>query len=407
MNHSARRIRLCIIATVPISINAFYGKQLEYLHQKGFDITVVTSPDADFISKLPSFIKGRCVPMIRGMSPLKDLVALFRVIKHVYRGKFDIVQYNSPKAALLGSLASYFCRVPVRLYLMWGIYYTGQKGWRRLLMKWVEKVACFCSTNISPDSQSNCIFAADERLCPSSKITLVGKGSANGIDLERYNDLLYLEKTCMIRNECGIPGDATVVGFLGRLTRDKGINELVKAFELISISEPNTYLLMVGPWEAKNQDLEVSVESLIRDCKRVRWLGYKEDAERYMSIMDIFVLPSYREGFGVVNIEAAAMGLPVVATDVPGARDSVIDGETGLLVPPRNVQELANAIKKLIDDKGIREEMGARGRENAKLYEQKKHWGYIFDHRLTLLRNKGNYHLGNDRRVYYGQKNES
>ncbi len=374
--------RLCVLTTVPVSVNAFYGKQLDFLADNGFEVTVITSPDPVLCGKISRRCKLITIPMSRGVSPFADLVAFFRVLGVMRKGKFDMVQYSSPKAALLGSLCAAICRVPVRLYLMWGLYYTGQRGLFRQLLKTAEKVTCSASTAVAPDSEGNRAFAVSERLCPQGKIRVVGEGSANGIDLERFDPSRHAARRNALRKEAGIPENALVIGFTGRLCRDKGINELVRAFT--SLEYTGSFLLLVGPLDHRH-GLSPETERLLKTHPRIRVTGFRENVEEWLAAMDIFCLPSYREGFGVVNVEASAMGLPVVSTDIPGPRDSVREGTTGLLVPGRDAEALATALRNLTADPALRRRMGEAGKEWAKRFEQRKHWGRILAHKRELL----------------------
>jgi len=377
--------KLCIVATVPMSIISFYGEQIDFLTDRGFEVTVITSPDREFDGRISRKARLVLIPMTRTISPWRDLVAFIKVFSCIRKGSFDIVQYSSVKAALLGSLSSWLCRVPVRLYLMWGLYFTGRYGLKREFLKYFDKMVCFFSTAVSPDSNGNMQVAVEEKLCPSSKLSVVGNGSANGIDLSRFDPQRLKEEGRIIRESLLIPPSAVVVGFVGRLCRDKGINELVRAFVDLSEQHPDLYLLLVGPQEADENEYDPHDAATLAGHERIISVGYKDRPEEYLSAMDIFVLPSYREGFGIVNIEASAMELPVISTDIPGPRDSVLDGHTGILVPAKSVDPLREAIKTLYDDPHLRLKMGRAGREWAKCFEQRLMWQLIYTHRQALL----------------------
>jgi glycosyltransferase involved in cell wall biosynthesis len=380
-----KKIKLCIMATVPVSIVWFYGKQLDYLKEHGFDVTVITSPGdlADSISKSCKLI---FIPMSRKITPLKDAISFFRVAKVIKRSGFDIMQYSSPKAALLGSLCGCIFNIPVRLYLMWGIYYSAQTGFKRMFLKIIEKITCALSTHITPDSRGNYEFAIDEGLCPAHKISVIGNGSANGIDLERFNGENLKQVGQRRRQDLNIPPGALVIGFVGRLCRDKGINELVGAFMALSKKDSNIYLLLIGHKEWARGEYGKEIEEAIYSNKKLIYAGYQEQIEEYMACMDIFVLPSYREGFGMVNIEASAMGLPVVSTNIPGPRDSVLDKKTGILVPAKDTLSLKYAIDKLCYNDQLRHNMGKAGKIWAQNFNQEILWEQIVKHRLSILR---------------------
>ncbi len=386
MSKNKGKIKLCIIATVPISILSFYGKQIDFLTDRGFDVTVITSPDNDLEKCISKKARLILIPMTRVISPVRDFFAFMKIFNYMRKGSFDIVQYSSPKAALLGSISSWLCRAPVRLYLMWGLFYTGQKGVKRQLLKFSEKVICFCSTHVSPDSKGNLLFAAQEKLCSLSKLSVVGNGSANGVDLARFDPESLKPAGVKVRQDLNIPEHALVLGFAGRLRRDKGINELIQAFSNLNRKYSDIYLMMVGAQEAVGDELDYETKKLLAQNKHILSVGYQERPEEFMAAMDIFVLPSYREGFGIVNIEASAMGLPVISTDIPGPRDSVINGKTGILVKVKSIAELAEAMEKLIGDIDLRKKMGEAGRQWSGNFNQPGHWEAIKEHRLNLLR---------------------
>ena len=286
---------------------------------------------------------------------------------------------------MLGSLSSWFAKVPVRLYLMWGLYYVTQKGFKKHLFKLIEKVVCKCSTAIAPDSKGNVKVAVEEGLCKPEKIGVVGHGSANGVDTARFDPVKFSVIRDNLRKELSIPEKATVFGCIAPTVGDKGINELIEAFDRISKKYLNAYLLYIGQ-VAQKDPVKESTLKLIEEHEKIVHLGWQSEPEKYMSAMDIFVLPTYREGFGVVNIEASAMELPVISTDVPGPQESIVDGETGILVPVKQVEPIKQAMAKLIEQPLYAKKLGKAGRIRVQnYYDQKWLWERILDHKLSLL----------------------
>lgn len=387
-------IKLCIITTIPTTVKAFFGEQLMFLQEHGYDITVITSPggsDQDYGKDLPDGIHIEYVQMSRLIEPLKDLKTLFRVIEIIRKNDFDIVQYVTPKGALFGSIASRIARVPVRLYLMWGLYYVTQSGVKRYLFKIIEKIVCSCSTYIAPDSKGNVKLAVEEGLCKSGKIGVVGHGSANGVDIKRFEPDRLAPYRDEIRKAHNIPENAFVFGSIAAIVGDKGINELITAFIEVAEKNPNVYLLYIGQTTEKDP---VKPETLQRidNHPRIIHVGWQTEPEKFMAAMDAFVLPTYREGFGVVNIEASAMKLPVISTDVPGPQESIVDGKTGILVPPRDVEPLIKAMKDLLGRPLYAKKLGEAGRKRVQeFYDQKKLWKVILEHRRQLLLSSDKY----------------
>jgi len=378
-------VKLCACSTIPLSIRAFYGEQLTSLIENGFEVHVLTSPDPAFAEWLPDGVTYHPVAMARRVTPLADLRALAQIIGVFRRNRFDLVQYNTPKAALCCSIAARLNRVPTRLYLMWGLYYTGQHGLRRALFKTFERVVCRNSTHIAPDGRETMAYAIEQGLCPADKIEVVGNGSANGIDLARFDPAGLRDSRRRLRDELEIGADDVVVGIVARLGREKGINELIHAFVRAREHDPRLVLLLVGPVE-EGAGIEPEVLTEMRENPAIRSVGFQSEVERYLAAMDVFALPSWREGFGVVNLEAAAMELPVVSTDVMGPRESVLDGETGLLVPLRDADALRGAMLKLAGDPELRRRFGEAGRRRVEQeFEQRQHWGRILEHRRRIM----------------------
>jgi len=380
-----RDLKICVCATVPFVIRAFYGGQLRFLQENGFEVTILTSPDEQFASELPPGVRYCPVEIARRVRPWADLGALWAIWRVMRANRFDLVQVSTPKAALLCSLAARAAGVPTRLYLMWGLYYTGQTGWRRRFFRLFERLICVLSTHIAPDGRETMAFAVAEGLCRPEKIEVVGSGSSNGIDLKRFDPhRLHIERA-RLRHELGIREDALVIGTVARLCREKGVNELVRGFLLAHQEDARLRLLVVGPMEG-NAGLESDVSREIAVNPDIISLGFRSDVERCLAAMDIFVLPSWREGFPVASLEAGAMRLPVISTDVMGPRESVLNGQTGILVPVRDAEGLRAAIMTLARDPALRQQMGDAGRYRVETdFEQRQHWQRVVDHRRRIL----------------------
>jgi glycosyltransferase involved in cell wall biosynthesis len=385
-------IKLCLVATIPATVKVFFGDQLLFLQEHGYQITVITSPEGgcqNIEKSLPDGITVEYISISRTIKPLEDLKALWKITRIIRDNHFDIVQYVTPKGALFGSIASWMAKVPVRLYLMWGLYYVTQTGFRRFVYKTIERLICGCSTAIAPDSKGNVALAVEEGLCNADKISIVGHGSANGVDTTRFDPDRLAQTRKEIRKDCHIPDSAIVFGCIAAIVGDKGINELIESFERVSQDNPHAYLLYIGQTTEKDP-VKPSTLELMKANPRIIHLGWQTEPEKYLAAMDIFVLPTYREGFGVVNIEASAMALPVISTDVPGPQESIVHGETGILVPARSVEPLANAMKDLMGRPSYLQKLGRAGRKRVQdFYEQKKLWQAILEHKQSLLHKAG------------------
>lgn len=386
-------IKLCIISTVPATIKAFFGEQLKFLHEHGFDTTVITSPEtsSNLGKSLPKCVKIEYVEMSRTVQPIKDITAFVKIVKILRKEDFDSIQYVSPKGALFGSIAAWYTNIPVRLLLLWGLYYITQSGIKKHLYKGLTKLTFRLSTHIVSDSKGNCQVAVEENLCSKGKISVVGHGSANGVDIERFDPDRLASFKSIIREKHQIPAEAFVFGTVAAIVGDKGINELIAAFVEVAKANPLAYLLYIGQTTEKDP-VEPETLRQIENHERIVHVGWQTEPEKYMAAMDAFVLPTYREGFGVVNIEASAMRLPVISTDVPGPQESIVQGETGLLVPAKEIQPLVEAMKEIMGRPILAKKLGQAGRERVMtLYEQKKLWHAILEHRKRLLLATGKY----------------
>lgn len=359
-----RKLRLVHITTVPMTLNFFRG-QIGYLTSHGFEVHAVSSPGDE--QALRQFgaderVVVHAVPMTRRMSPFSDLPSLFRLWRVFRRLRPDIVHCHSPKAGLLGTLAARAAGVPVVFLSIFGLVQMTRTGISRRLLDATTRLACRLADRVWCDSFSMRDYMAREGLCNESRLFVVGNGSVNGIDAAgAFFPESNSPASAEMRSDFGIPLDTLVIGFVGRLTGDKGMHELATAWRVLREQRPDLHLLLVGPLEAQDP-MQPEDESLFRQDDRVHIAGPQRNVAPFLAAMDIFVMPSYREGFGVANLEAAAMSLPVVATRIPGCVDSVRDGVTGTLVPVRQADALREAIERYVEDESLRAAHGRAGR---------------------------------------------
>jgi glycosyltransferase involved in cell wall biosynthesis len=351
------------LTTVPMTLRFLEG-QVRFVRRAGLEVHALSSPGEGLqefgrIESIP--VHG--VPMTRAITPLADLRSLARLTGLLRRLKPSIVHAHTPKAGLLGMIAAWLCKVPVRIYHIHGLPFMTATGWKRWLLRTTERVACTLASRVLCVSRSVREVAIAEGLCPTAKIAVLLGGSINGVDAtDRFrpsNDGGMTRRGARARY--WIPADARVLGFIGRIVRDKGIVELAHAWYALRDMMPDLHLLLVGPLEPQDPVPTEVIRSLHRD-PRVHLVGLEWDTPPLYTAMDVLVLPTYREGFPVVPLEAAAMGLPVVATRVPGCVDAVVDGETGALVPARDVEALAAALRAYLGDPRRRAAHGAAGR---------------------------------------------
>lgn len=377
--------KICFVTTVSLTMKAFIINTARYLHEQGgYDITLICAPDEAFEASLPEYIHFIPVPMERGIS-LGGIGALRQMTKIFKREKFDLVQYSTPNAAFYASIAAKKAKVPVRLYCQWGIAYTGFQGIKRKIFKMVEKMVCKRSTWIEPDSHGNLDFSHAEGLYPENKGSVIWNGSASGVDVSKFDFRHRDEWRKTIREKYNLSEDAFVYGAIGRINRDKGINELFTAFRNIVAVRPNAYLMLVGS-EENVQLLDQELYAWAKENDHVLFCGHTNVVEQYLSAMDIYILPSYREGFGSVVIEAASMGLPVIVSDIPGPTNAMLRDKTGLVVPKADAAALEQAMVKILEDAHLREEFGRAGKALATdNFEQKQLFAHILKDRQHLL----------------------
>ncbi len=377
--------KICILTTVSISIRYFYQGPIDALNKAGFETSVICADDPQIRNLIPADTDFFPAEFSRVIDPLGDIKVLWKLYRFFRNKRLDIVQYSTPKASLLGSVAAFLARVPVRVYILWGLYYMGQSSLKRIMFKTFERIICLLSTNIVPIAHEMIDFIEAEGLAKSSKCEVMYNGSACGIDLQQFDPEKWRDSRNEVRNNLNIPEYAIVIGTVARLTGDKGINELVEAFNILCDETPLLYLLLIGVQEEKDRLLP-STEQIIANNTKVRAVGWQKSSLPYYAAMDIFCLPTYREGFGKVNLEAQAMGLPVVSTNVIGPHESVKNGETGFLVEPRSTRALVEPLKKLIFDAELRKQIGQKGRERIKQkFDSKNVIQAIVEHRLKLL----------------------
>lgn len=335
--------KICYVVTIPITIRSFFIPQLKFLSENGFDVTVICSPDDKLFVDLGDKIHYIPVEIPRGISVSGSIKAVKALYKIFRINRYDLVQYSTPNASLYASIASVAARCRIRNYHCMGYRFLGFNGASRCVFKLIEKITCFLSTNIECVSYSNLDLGVKEKLFKKYKATVVFHGSTGGVDLERFD----ISKRTVFRNkyraEFSIQKSTFVYGFVGRITKDKGINELIKAFELIENKESDTKLILIGEIE-KNNNIDGSLLNYAQNSKNIIFIDHVCNIEEYYPMLDVLILPSYREGFGNVVIEAEAMGVPVIVSDIPGPRDAMENCVTGLLVPVQNVNKLFSAM---------------------------------------------------------------
>ncbi len=362
-------IRLIRTSTVPGSLNTFCrGLLRELQEQDGYEMVAVSSP-GDALREIEERegVRTVAIPMERHISPLRDLKSLLGLISVFRKEKPTMVHSMTPKAGLLSMMAAWFCRVPVRVHTFTGLVFPTATGLTQKILILTDRITCACATHIVPEGEGVKNDLANYRIT-KKPLKVLGHGNVRGIDLDHFDPESPEVQTgaAQIRK----PDIFTFV-FVGRLVRDKGINELVEAFGRLNKERPDTRLLLVGRQEPELDPLKPETLAAIDHDKSIEAVGQQSDVRPWLAASDVFVFPSYREGFPNVVIEAGAMCLPSIVTDINGSREIIIEGKNGAIIPPRDADALYMAMKSFLEYPDIRTKMATNARPLiASRYEQ-------------------------------------
>ncbi|ADR35069.1 glycosyl transferase group 1 [Sulfuricurvum kujiense DSM 16994] len=365
--------KISIVLTVPLSIETWFKGQPRYLSDF-YDIELITSY-SESIEKIKAYenVSITIVDFTRQINPLKDLAVLFSLWRHFRLRKPDMVYTITPKAGLLGMMAAWLARVPLRVHLIVGLAYMGSSNKRRMLLKAIEKITYFFATNLYSNSLN--LIEIIRKELTSKKVNVIGYGSVNGVDTAHFNDTFTSEEKFSLRHNLRIDRDDFLLLFTGRIVADKGINELIAAFEHLALIHPKIRLLLVGDYEHELDPIHPDTFELITVHSRISVIPFQSDIRPYFCIADVLVLPSYREGLPNVLIEAGSCGLPLIATDINGCNEVIIEGDNGLLVEPKSISHLIDGIEKLVDSPDLYAALKKNARKSIlKRYDQNVFW---------------------------------
>ena len=357
-------MKILHVLNISFVIPFFLGEQLNWFAEKGYKEHIICS-DSDELavfSRQYGF-KYKAIEILRKISVGKDLKAVYLTYRYIRKIKADVVCGHTPKGGLIAMLAAYLARVPIRLYFRHGLVYETSTGLKRRLLVNIDRLASRLATKIVCVSPSVANKSIEDRLNPSHKQVLLGNGTCNGIDVQRFHkSRIKSTDVNELKQKLGIEDGDFVIGFTGRLVRDKGIIELVQAYNKLQSHLPNIRLLLVGMLETRDA-LPSDIVKAIQESNII-CTGYVHNTiiERYYALMDVLVLPSYREGFPTSVLEASSMEIPIITTRATGCRDSIVEGVTGLFVD-HSAWDIEQAVLKLYHDESLRERMGKSGRE--------------------------------------------
>ena len=370
--------KLIFVTTVAQSMGFFKG-QLKFLSDH-YDITFVSSNEEN-----PNELQERAdaygvpyheIPMSREISLGTDIQSLYRFLRYFAKVKPDAVHGNTPKGALLSMLAAKLTGVKTRIYMCHGLRYQGCSGLKRKILIAMEKITSRCATHVLCVSEGVRETLAADGICSKQKSRVIGSGSCNGIDMSQFNPAAYLaEQKAALRARYGIASDEFVFISMGRVVKDKGINEMVHAFIRYRKENPMVRLMVLGAFEDALNPVDADVASIIRENKEgVVFCGHQKDVKLFLTSSQCLLLPSYREGFGLVLMEAGAMGLPVISSDIIGC-NNVVTKDNGLLVPPRDADSLYFAMKTMVENKKVYHGFASSTRQSIiNRFEQQAPW---------------------------------
>lgn len=350
-----------MICAVPLTFNEPMRKHI-LRAASSYQVSLACSGDgSDLYSDILSSSLFHSVPIQREIAPMYDLYALYKLFIFFRVNRFDLIHSITPKAGLLAMTAAFLARVPVRIHVFTGQVWVNKKGFPHLLLKMLDRVTAALATHVLTDSLPQRAFLIEQGVVRKDKIEVLEHGSISGVDVERFKPNAIARQN--IRSILAIPEEAVVAIFVGRLTRDKGVLDLVAAFNDASSQAPNLHLLIVGPDE---QNLSQELKKMAPNAlDRLHLMGFTSQPEKMMAAADFFCLPSYREGFASVVLQAAATGLPTVASNIYGLTDAVEQGKTGFLHEVRSVKQISALLVKYALDPKIRLKMGENARSRV------------------------------------------
>ena len=348
--------KIVLVSTVPYFMVTQLSFQIQYFASLGMDITVITSEGKELL-ELPQgdHIHVITINIPRKLEPWGDFKALLKLIDIFKKESFDILHSFTPKAGLLCAVAGWVAKIPLRFHTFTGQPWVTRKGFMRSMMRFSDRLIVQLMRHCYADSHSQCDFLIAEGIGDLSSISVIGRGSLGGVDTQRFSRFSVAEsmnRRC--QDDLNVADASCIYVYIGRMTVDKGLGELLSAFEHLYGDDPKVHLLLIGPVDDDGKKLMEQA----KQQGNVHCLGYQEEPEHFLLIADVLCLPSYREGFGTVVIEAAAMGVPCIGSHIPGLVDAVENEVTGILIPVKDSESLYEAMRELSNDEQLRKKMG-------------------------------------------------
>jgi len=376
------------ITTIPISLKILLKDQLKFMNQY-FSVIGVSSKGEELSEvTIDEGIRTIKLDMSRKITPFKDLISLIKMMVLLLKEKPDIVHTHTPKAGIVGMVAAWITRVPHRLHTVAGLPVMEASGNKKKILLMVEKLTYFCATKVYPNSHGLQSYILENNLVDKDKSKVIGYGSSNGIDtsfFSRTNDVMSQSK--QIKEKYNLE-NKFVFCFVGRVVKDKGINELLHAFNKLTQKFYNIRLLIVGNLEEELDPISEHSHKILKENKNIINVGYQNDIRPYLASSDCFVLPTYREGFPNVVLQACSMELPCIVTDINGCNEIIEDRKNGLLIEPKNKDALYVAIRAMLEEKELAEQLGLNNRNDIiQKYDRKIFHQYLLEEYNKVMKN--------------------
>ena len=340
------------ITTIPASLKTLLKGQLKYVSQNGYNIVGVSSEGNELKEvALNEGVRVVSLNMTRIISPIKDVISLINLFLLLVKENPDIVHTHTPKAGTIGMIASFLARVPVRMHTVAGLPLMEVNGVKRFILNIVEKITYFCATKVYPNSFGLRDIIIASKFTNENKLKVIGNGSSNGIDTNHFDPSLFSDhERKFLKNTLNIKDTDFVFIFVGRLVGDKGVNELIESFDLLSIKNNKIKLLLVGPYEDDLDPLQVVTKQKILKNRQIIFVGFQVDVRPYFDISNLLVFPSYREGFPNVVLQAGAMGLASIVTNINGCNEIITNNFNGLIIPKKDSNSLKESMQLFLEN---------------------------------------------------------
>ena len=341
--------KLIRITTIPLSLEKLLEGQLTFM-KNHFEVTAISAEKERLeVYGKRNGVATKHIELTRKITPIKDLKAVYELYRYLKKEKPLIVHTHTPKAGIVGMMAAYFAKVPLRLHTVAGLPLMEATGMKRKVLDFVEKLTYKFSTNVYPNSKGLYDFILSEKFTKPSKLKVLGKGSSNGIDTSYFDPSLYSEDfIAQQKGQWNIPLTDFIFVFVGRMVADKGVNEMVGAFQQLLKENSKCTLLLVGPFEEELDPLNPSVIEAIKTNDKIVHAGYQNDVRPFFAMSDGLIFPSYREGFPNVVLQAGAMGLPAIVSNINGCNEIVTSGENGIIISVKDEVATLEAMRALL-----------------------------------------------------------